>query len=47
MNPCLVRLMWNAPRSVVISPFVANGRTYQIKAPIGNGDPIPLRITVF
>jgi len=32
--------------SIVITPFVANGKTYQIKAPPGEEGPIPLRITV-
>jgi hypothetical protein len=32
--------------SIVITPFMANGRTYQIKAPAGEEGPIPLRITV-
>jgi hypothetical protein len=31
---------------VVITPFVANGKTYQIKIPTGEKGPIPLRITV-
>jgi hypothetical protein len=31
---------------MVITPFVANGETYEIKAPARDEDPIPLRITV-
>jgi hypothetical protein len=31
---------------VVITPFVANGETYEIKTPTGEEGPIPLRITV-
>ena len=32
--------------SIVITPFVANGKTYQIKAPNREEGPIPLKITV-
>jgi hypothetical protein len=31
---------------IVITPFVANGKTYQIKTPTGEEGPIPLRISV-
>jgi hypothetical protein len=31
---------------IVITPFVANGKTYQIKTPTGEEGPMPLRITV-
>jgi len=31
---------------VAIKPFVANGKTYQVKAPLRDENPIPLRITV-
>jgi hypothetical protein len=31
---------------MVITPFAANGETYEIKAPVRDEDPIPLRITV-
>jgi hypothetical protein len=32
--------------AVIITPFGANGKTYQIRAPTGEEGPIPLRITV-
>jgi hypothetical protein len=31
---------------IVITPFEANGKTYQIKGPIGEEGSIPLRVTV-
>jgi hypothetical protein len=31
---------------VLIAPFAANGKTYQVKAPAGEENPIPLKIRV-
>ena len=31
---------------LVITPFVADGKTYQIELPTGDGGPLALRITV-
>ena len=31
---------------VFITPFVANGKRYQVKAPAGDGNPIPLMLRV-
>jgi hypothetical protein len=31
---------------VFITPFVANGKRYQVKAPVGDENPLPLRIRV-